>query len=138
MKSDFSVFALFTAGLSCLSQVAAYTTPVGEPLGNPIFNPGLSDIVPAGQSYTITWDPTTKGTVTILLLRGPAENIKPLYAIAEEVENSGTYVWTPSTDLEADKKGYGIQLIVDATGQYQCKSHDNTGLRRDQSKTTHG
>ncbi|MCJ1358741.1 MAG: hypothetical protein MMC33_008741 [Icmadophila ericetorum] len=108
------VFAAF-AGLT-----AAYTQPVGAtPSGNPISKPGLNEIVPAGKPYTITWDPTTQGTVTIVLLRGPSTNIKPLYPIVEKIPNTGTYVWTPSTSLQADTTHYGIQLIDDATGAYQ-------------------
>ncbi|KAF1816223.1 hypothetical protein P152DRAFT_445906 [Eremomyces bilateralis CBS 781.70] len=117
MRSDFSVFALFTAGLSAV--VSAYTTPVGEPSGNPILKPGLGDIVDAGKPYEITWDTTTPGFVTLVLLRGPSTNVEPLYPIVENTPNTGSYSWTPASDLEDDVTGYGIQLIVDSTGQYQ-------------------
>lgn len=121
--SDFSLFSLFTAGLACLLPLAsAYTQPVGaEPSGNPIYTPGLHDVVPAGEPYTITWDPTTSGTVTLVLLKGPSNNAVPQYAIVEEIPNNGNYIWTPASDLEPSNgdTGYGIQLIVDATGQYQ-------------------
>lgn len=63
--------------------------------------------------------PTTQGTVSLVLLKGPSENAQPQYAIAEKIPNDGTYVWTPSKDLEptADATGYGIQLISDKNGQ---------------------
>lgn len=123
MFSDFSAFALFTAGLACLTSVSAYTTPVGEnPSGNPIYRP-LKEIVPAGQPFTITWEPTVGDTVTLVLLRGPPENVVPLSPIVENIPNSGSYSWTPSTDLVPDTTRYGIQLIVDTPaslqGQYQ-------------------
>jgi len=117
------MFGLFTAGLAAFAPlVAAYTTPTGNaPEGNPIALPGLNTIVPAGQSYEIKWDPTTKGTVSLILLKGPADNLQFVNAIAEKIENDGSYSWTPSTSLVASEgaKGYGIQLIDDATGQYQ-------------------
>lgn len=118
---DFSLFSLFTAGLACLVPFAsAYTKPVGDsPKGNPIYEPGLNSIVPAGENFTVTWDPTTEGTVTLVLLKGPSTNAVPQYAIAEKIKNSGSYVWTPSTDLAPQDTGYGIQLIVDSNGQYQ-------------------
>lgn len=99
-------------------------TPVGDnPVGNPISQPGLNSLVPAGEPFTVTWEPTTDGTVTLVLLKGPSENAVPQYAIVERIENDGEYVWTPSTDLEPSPEGiaqgYGIQLIDDATGQYQ-------------------
>ncbi|KAM3424896.1 hypothetical protein BST61_g6871 [Cercospora zeina] len=111
---------LFLAGL--LGLAAAYTKPVGDaPSGNPISQPGLNSIVPVGKPFTITWNPTTQGTVTLLLLKGPSTNAVPQYPIVEHIDNSGSYVWTPATDLEPTEnaQGYGIQLIVDATGQYQ-------------------
>lgn len=118
-----SMFGLFTAGLAALAPlVSAYTTPTGtEPKGNPISQPGLNTIVPVGESFTITWEPTTEGTVSLVLLKGPAENLIPVYAIAEKIENSGSYTWDPKTTLEGSEgaKGYGIQLIDDKTGQYQ-------------------
>ncbi|EME46411.1 hypothetical protein DOTSEDRAFT_51901 [Dothistroma septosporum NZE10] len=123
--SDFSYFSLFTAGLACLVPLtAAYTKPVGaQPEGNPISRPGLNTVVPAGENFTITWDPTTKGTVTLLLLKGPSTNAVPQYPIVEMTPNDGTYVWQVKDDLEPSPEGvaqgYGIQLIDDATGQYQ-------------------
>jgi Ser-Thr-rich glycosyl-phosphatidyl-inositol-anchored membrane family len=58
--------------------------------------------------------------VTLLLLRGPSTNVVPILTIAENIPNTGSYVW-PSvpTTLEADVTGYGIQLIVEGTGAYQ-------------------
>ncbi|OCL02947.1 hypothetical protein AOQ84DRAFT_400919 [Glonium stellatum] len=117
-SNDFSLFALFTAGLAALTS--AYHAPVGNPDGNPTAHPGLNEIVPVGKPYAITWNPTTTGTITILLLRGPSTNVVPLGApIASGIDNTGTYEWTPPTTLEPDTTHYGIQLIVDATGQYQ-------------------
>ncbi|KAK4901299.1 hypothetical protein LTR27_001857 [Elasticomyces elasticus] len=120
-QRDFSLFSLFTAGLACLVPfTTAYTKPVGsEPEGNPIYQPGLNSIVPAGENFTVTWDPTTDGTVTLVLLKGPAANAVPQYAIVEKIENSGSYVWTVSTDLAPGETGYGLQLIDDKTGAYQ-------------------
>lgn len=112
-----SVFTAFTVGLAAVAS--AYTTPVGNPSGNPISLPGLNSIVPAGKPYTITWNPTTTGTIALVLLRGPSTNVVPIATIVDGIANSGTYVWTPSTSLEPDVTHYGIQLIVDGTGQYQ-------------------
>lgn len=113
-----SIFAGVFAAL--ISVAAAWTTPTGdEPTGNPFVSPGLNDIVPAGKPWTVKWHPTSKGTVSLILLRGPGKNIKPLYAIIEKAPNTGEYEWTPSLDLEDDVTRYGIQLIDDDTGAYQ-------------------
>lgn len=117
------MFGLFAAGLACFAPLAsAYTTPTGtEPKGNPISQPGLNSIVDVNSDFVITWEPTTEGTVSLVLLKGPANNLVPVYAIAEEIENSGSYTWDPKKTLEPSggAKGYGIQLIDDKTGQYQ-------------------
>lgn len=121
--SDFSLFSLFTAGLALFAPLAtAYTKPVGDsPKGNPISQPGFMSVVPAGKPFTVTWEPTTPGTVTLVLLKGPAENAQPQYAIVENIPNDGVYAWTPSKHLEPTDgaEGYGIQLICDKDGQYQ-------------------
>nr|POF17494.1 hypothetical protein CFP56_12908 [Quercus suber] len=78
-------------------------------------------MVSAGKDYTINWDPTTQGTVSVVLLKGPSSDVVPQYAIAEKIQNSGSYTWSVKDDLEPSDgtSGYGIQLIDDATGQYQ-------------------
>ena len=62
------------------------------PQGNPISEPGLKSIVPAGQDFAVTWKPTTPGTVTLVLLKGPSKNAVPQYAIVEGIKNDGTYM----------------------------------------------
>ncbi|KAK6341399.1 hypothetical protein TWF696_008475 [Orbilia brochopaga] len=112
--------AVLTSVLAFSASALAYTTPTTfNVTSNPVHKPNLGDIVPAGKPYEITWQPTEKGTVTIVLLRGPAENILPLYPIVENIPNSGSYSWTPKADLVPDVTHYGIQVIIDANGQYQ-------------------
>ncbi|KAK2813234.1 hypothetical protein FQN50_000912 [Emmonsiellopsis sp. PD_5] len=113
---------LSVAIVSVFAAIAAAVTPPDTskpPSGNPIALPGLGDIVPVGKPYTITWTPTTKGKVSILLLRGPSNNVVPIDTLADSIANAGTFEWTPSTSLEGDKTGYGLQIIVEGTGEYQ-------------------
>lgn len=114
--STASIVAVAFAGLaSACSQL-----PVGSnPSGNPINLPTLNQVVPAGVPFTITWTPTTQGTVSIVLLRGPSENVIPIDCLADKIANSGTFSWTPSTALTADVTHYGLQIIVTGTGQFQ-------------------
>ncbi|KAK2736204.1 hypothetical protein FQN55_001736 [Onygenales sp. PD_40] len=113
---------LSVAIVSVFAAIAAAVTPPDTskpPSGNPISLPGLGDIVPVGEPYTITWTPTTKGKVSILLLRGPSDNVVPIDTLADSISNAGTFAWTPSTSLEGDTTGYGLQIIVEGTGEYQ-------------------
>jgi len=115
MFSKIAIVTLF-AGL-----VAGQATPVGEPSGNPITAP-VNEIVPACKPFTITWQPTTPNSVSLLLLKGPPTNVvqfgEPIFI---EMPNSGSFEWTPASNLPAtsDNTGYGLQIIDDVTGQYQ-------------------
>ncbi|EEH34722.1 GPI anchored serine-threonine rich protein [Paracoccidioides lutzii Pb01] len=125
MKFSACIVAAFAA------IAAAYTPPDTSkpPSGNPISRPGLLELVPVGQPYTITWQPSTPGKVSLLLLRGPSNNVKYLDTIADSVSNTGTYIWTPPTSLEGDESGYGIQIVVEGTGQYQYSTQ--FGIKND-------
>jgi hypothetical protein len=112
MFSKATIVALFAAVAS------AQHAPVGNPSGNPITRP-LNEVVPACKPFTITWQPTTPNSVSLVLLRGPSTNVVPLQNIVVGIANSGSYVWTPPATLEADTSRYGLQLIDDVTGQYQ-------------------
>lgn len=101
--------------------VSAYTQPDYNqpPTGNAITNPGLHDLVAAGKPYTIKWEPTTEGSVSLVLLRGPSTNAQPIHTLAEAIDNSGHFAWTPSAELEPDTIHYGLLLVVEGSGQYQ-------------------
>ncbi|KAI9786024.1 MAG: hypothetical protein M1816_008176 [Peltula sp. TS41687] len=120
--------AVTLLSVSLATLTSAFTKPVGDtPSGNPIYKPNLGDIVPKGQPYTITWGPTSTGTITLLLLRGPSENVVPLKPIAEGIPNTGSYIWTPDSSLEPDTTHYGIQLIQDSNGAYQYSTQFGIG-----------
>ncbi|KAL8889361.1 MAG: hypothetical protein Q9215_003341 [Flavoplaca cf. flavocitrina] len=91
--------------------------------GNPITAP-VDAIVPAGTPFTIKWTATNPPNfpVAIELLRGPSTNVVPIECLTSSTPNNGEFVWTPSSDLEADVRGYGLRLIVlnpDGTGSFQ-------------------
>jgi hypothetical protein len=116
------MFKFVTVGLAYTAAfAAAFTAPklVGDPSGNAITSPGLNEEVPAGKPFTIVWEPSTDGPVTLYFLKGPSTNAVPQYAIAEHIANSGSYSWTPSTSLAPGTSGYGILLVDDVTGEYQ-------------------
>lgn len=114
-----SFSALLVSAMAALTT--AYTKPDynQSPTGNTIAKPGLHDQVTADKPYTIEWKPSTEGPISLVLLRGPSTNVKPLTTLAESIDNSGSYEWTPSTDLEPDTTHYGLMLVVEGTGQYQ-------------------
>jgi len=116
-SNDFSLFALFTAGFAAL---ASAQTLGNNPSGHTIYTPGLNQQVPVGTPFNITWNPSPKSaSVSLYLLRGPATNLKSLGPIATKTEDDGSYMWTPSSDLEPENTHYGIILVAeDGTYQY--------------------
>ncbi|PSK60382.1 hypothetical protein B9Z65_532 [Elsinoe australis] len=126
--SDFSTFALFTAGLAVFAPLVAAKDPITVPGGsNPtagaIYQPSLNAVVPAGGSFSVTWKPTEEGCgkkVDLVLLKGPSANaMAPLEYIAKGLNNNGSYAWSPSTSLEPSPEDYGIELICQETQAYQ-------------------
>lgn len=90
-------------------------------------NTHLTKIVPACKQFTITWEPTTPNTISLILLRGPSSNVVPISTIVTGITNSGSYAWIPVITLQADTTRYGIQLIHDVTGQYQYSTQFGIG-----------
>lgn len=126
-----------TALLSAMAALAtAYTQPdySKNPSGNAIIKPGLNDAVTAGKPYTIQWEPTTQGPISLVLLRGPSTNVKPIDTLAEGIANSGHFDWTPDTELEPDTTHYGLLLVVEGTGQYQYSTQ--FGVKNDQPQVS--
>ncbi|KAL8868141.1 MAG: hypothetical protein Q9174_005186 [Haloplaca sp. 1 TL-2023] len=96
--------------------------------GNPIRRP-LNEIVTAGTPFTITWDNTTAGPVSLELLRGPSENVVPIACIAGGIVNNGEFPYTFPTSLTPDTSRYGLRIIDDKTGDFQYSTQ--FGIRND-------
>lgn len=124
----FSVLAVFSA---FAVTVSAITPPdySKSGSGNPIYTPGLKEQVPVGKPYEITWNPTTEGKISLQLLRGPSNNVVPIATLADSVDNTGSFSWTPSKELESDTSGYGLLIVVEGTGQYQYSTQ--FGIKND-------
>ena len=56
--------------------------------------------------------------------------------LAEGAPNTGTFVWTPATDLEDDVTHYGLQLIADNTGFYQWSTQFGISNKRVTTSST--
>ncbi|KAI7074088.1 hypothetical protein KC352_g42215, partial [Hortaea werneckii] len=65
-----------------------------------------------GQPVDLQWDPTTDGTVTLVLRSGSSNNLNEGTVIASSIENSGSYTWTPSNDLTRGSD-YTVQIVSD-------------------------
>ncbi|KAJ5746465.1 Ser-Thr-rich glycosyl-phosphatidyl-inositol-anchored membrane family-domain-containing protein [Penicillium odoratum] len=114
-------FSTATVLSTFAAVAAAYTQPdySKDPSGNPIYTPSLNEQVPEGKPFEITWDPTLGDVVSLVLLQGPSTNTHVLETIVENIENTGSYTWTPSTSLTPQTTHYGLLLVVEGTGAYQ-------------------
>ncbi|KAI7280446.1 hypothetical protein KC345_g4757 [Hortaea werneckii] len=65
-----------------------------------------------GQPVDLQWDPTTDGTVTLVLRSGSSNNLNEGTVIANSIENDGSYTWTPSNDLTRGSD-YTVQIVSD-------------------------
>jgi len=95
----FSAVAL----LSALAALAAAQNP---------FTRSEYDNFEAGFPEEITWDPTSEGTVTIVLVHGDPQALERVEVIASGIPNSGAITWTPSTTLPKGDD-YALQIIDD-------------------------
>lgn len=104
------------------NEILKLITPIQprQTKNNAIYTPSLNEIVPVGIPYKITWKPDVPGLVNIYLLSGPTQNLKVLSAIAEGIQNTGSFLWTPDTGLEDDKTHYGLNLTMPGIpGEFQ-------------------
>lgn len=81
----FSFFAGAVASLAALVSAQGSLAPKGELLvgQNAVLSPNTQQPVTAGQSFTVTWETgSVEGTISLVLLKGPAINIIPQNYIA--------------------------------------------------------
>ncbi|GKZ32769.1 hypothetical protein AbraIFM66950_002388 [Aspergillus brasiliensis] len=97
--------SIFYLALSAIATLAAASdNPFNIPEGGYTFT--------AGSPTTLTWDPTTNGTVTLRLQWGAVFTTSSGELIAGSIDNSGSYSWTPSADLAA-RSDYAVEIIDD-------------------------
>lgn len=91
--------------LAPLLALAQMPNPFNVPMG------GYSNVA-AGNSLPLSWQPTTGGTVTLVLRSGDTKNLKAGTVIASNVQNSGSYTWNIPSDIT---KGftYTVEIVAD-------------------------
>ncbi|OJJ63187.1 hypothetical protein ASPSYDRAFT_86829 [Aspergillus sydowii CBS 593.65] len=67
----------------------------------------------AGESTTLTWAPSTEGTVSLKLQRGDTFDSTTGTTIASNIANSGSYTWSVPKDI-ADHGDYTVEIISDS------------------------
>ncbi|KAL4752646.1 hypothetical protein BDW72DRAFT_60822 [Aspergillus terricola var. indicus] len=67
----------------------------------------------AGEATTLSWDPSTEGTVTLKLQHGEVLTSDSGTTIASSIPNSGSFTWSVPSDIE-DYSDYTIEIISDS------------------------
>ncbi|KAL4902530.1 Ser-Thr-rich glycosyl-phosphatidyl-inositol-anchored membrane family-domain-containing protein [Aspergillus multicolor] len=67
----------------------------------------------AGEATTLTWDPSTEGTVTLKLQYGDVLTSSSGTTIASSIPNSGSYTWSVPSDID-DHSDYTIEIVSDS------------------------
>ncbi|OJJ46276.1 hypothetical protein ASPZODRAFT_152461 [Penicilliopsis zonata CBS 506.65] len=100
---------IISVAVSTLATVVAATSDASNPFNVP--SGGYS--FTAGTPTTITWEPTTSGTISLILEWGDVLEVEEGITLASGISNSGSYVWTPSADIPVESD-YSIEIIDDA------------------------
>lgn len=105
----YSVATLLAFAATALAQTAGFDV---------LTEPTKGESVPAGETFTIEWESTSKyasETVTLSLLGGSSPStLQVLGTIASGVKSSaGKYDWAVNSTLGSDAT-YGIQLTLDS------------------------
>ncbi|KAF2679921.1 hypothetical protein K458DRAFT_407763 [Lentithecium fluviatile CBS 122367] len=86
---------------------------------NPTSAPATGEVVPGCEPYTLKWNPTTKGTVSIEIISGATQGtLVPVGKVATGIANTGSFVWTPEAAL-GENAVTGYKIYDDATGTFQ-------------------
>ncbi|KAH0545067.1 hypothetical protein FGG08_000838 [Glutinoglossum americanum] len=104
----FSITAFFAAAVAAVA-----TAQSAQPNGpNPFIIPTSGLSFTAGSSSTISWTPTTSGTVTIILRQGSSSQLSDGTPIAKNIQNSGSISWTPPDDIVRGSD-YALEIVDD-------------------------
>lgn len=72
--------ATFAGAVALASVVLAAENPITQPDG--------SAPIAAGKPQTITWEPTSKGTITLTLRKGDSKDLKDVTVITGKISTS--------------------------------------------------
>ncbi|KAE8372367.1 Ser-Thr-rich glycosyl-phosphatidyl-inositol-anchored membrane family-domain-containing protein [Aspergillus bertholletiae] len=99
--------SIFYLTLSAMASLAAAATGA-----NPFNIPREGYSFEAGKPTTLSWDPTTSGTITLRLQWGAVMTSNTGTTIASNIPNSGSFTWTPPANLAA-QPDYTIEIFND-------------------------
>ncbi|KAF5126823.1 hypothetical protein DV495_003164 [Geotrichum candidum] len=76
---------------------------------NAFTSPAFGQVVNVGDSITLKWNPTTSGKVNLILRKGGSNDLVTIGPIASGIDNSGTYTWSPESNLKTNTD-YSVEI----------------------------
>ncbi|EME87483.1 putative GPI anchored protein [Pseudocercospora fijiensis CIRAD86] len=101
---------------SLLIALGAAITAFAQGTGsqaNPFNIPTTGLQATAGEPLTLSWKPTTSGTISLILRSGSSNNLAAGTVIASKIANTGSYTWTPDKDTTRGSD-YTIEIVSDS------------------------
>ncbi|OQD78614.1 hypothetical protein PENDEC_c001G00400 [Penicillium decumbens] len=95
----------------CLAVSVLATVAAAGSQANPFNIPANGYTFAVGKPTTLTWQPTTGGTVSLRLQQGEVTTANDGTPIASNIPNDGSYTWTVPSDVNRD--WYTIEIISD-------------------------
>ncbi|KXG47568.1 Cell wall beta-glucan synthesis [Penicillium griseofulvum] len=95
-----------------LAVAAMAAVAVADSKANPFNIPTDGYTFKTGEPTALTWDPTTKGTVSLILQWGAVMTGNSGTVIASNIDNSGSYTWDVPSSLAA-QPDYTIKIVSD-------------------------
>ncbi|KAJ6013984.1 hypothetical protein N7540_008575 [Penicillium herquei] len=92
------------------AAVAFSALVAADDTANPFSNPEGGYVFTAGSPTTLTWDPTTSGTINLRLQWDSVTTPETGESIVSDYDNSGSYTWDVPTDLVAGRE-YTVEIL---------------------------
>lgn len=99
----------FTVACALLS---APFLALAQSTANPFKIPAEGLSATGGQPLKLEWQPTTQGTITLILRSGNSADLTEGTVIASKIDNDGSYTWTPSNSLTRGTD-YTVEIVDD-------------------------
>ncbi|KAL8943533.1 MAG: hypothetical protein Q9216_000991 [Gyalolechia sp. 2 TL-2023] len=93
------------------SSILAFATAQGNGANPFTLEPDF--MINAGEPTTLTWTPTTGGTVTIQLRSGASSNLDQVTTLAANVDNDGETTVTVPADTTRNSD-YALSIVSDS------------------------
>ncbi|KAF3919493.1 hypothetical protein ABW20_dc0100649 [Dactylellina cionopaga] len=103
----------FSTVVSAFVAFAAIASAQVSTKQNAFTSPTAGDVIRPGDKWDIKWMNVAGGAVTITLMDGPANQLKPIRTIVANAPNTGSYTWDVPADIVTSGT-YSLRISYDS------------------------